>query len=284
MAAATSSHTPHVAGRRVFGSVLVGVDGSEHALEAARQAAILEEVDGRLTLVSVWNTAPVLGGTGTRVPAYHDEQLQRQSGEQALAAACDYVAPLAAATTALVRGAPAAEVLNEIEREEATLVALGSSSSGRLLGIVGGELATEIVHRAPCSVLIARQAGGGFPESIVVGVDGSVESAAAYAAARYLSERFGADLRAIVARGGKGVNERLAATITQGSHDDSADRPLEALQEAAVTADLLVVGSRGLHGVRALGSVSERIAHTAGCSVLVVREPEWQRVAEELEG
>jgi nucleotide-binding universal stress UspA family protein len=31
------------------------------------------------------------------------------------------------------------------------------------------------------------------------------------------------------------------------------------------------VGSRGLHGLRALGSVSERVAHDASCSVLVVR-------------
>jgi nucleotide-binding universal stress UspA family protein len=36
-------------------------------------------------------------------------------------------------------------------------------------------------------------------------------------------------------------------------------------------ADPLAVGSRGLRGIRALGSVSERIAHEARCSVLVVR-------------
>ena len=36
-------------------------------------------------------------------------------------------------------------------------------------------------------------------------------------------------------------------------------------------ADLLVVGSRGLKGVRALGSVSELVAHQARCPVLVVR-------------
>lgn len=36
-------------------------------------------------------------------------------------------------------------------------------------------------------------------------------------------------------------------------------------------AHLAVVGSRGLHGVKALGSVSERVAHDAACSVLVVR-------------
>jgi nucleotide-binding universal stress UspA family protein len=47
--------------------------------------------------------------------------------------------------------------------------------------------------------------------------------------------------------------------------------PVPALVEAAACADLLVVGSRGLHGLRALGSVSERVAYQAGCSVLVVR-------------
>jgi nucleotide-binding universal stress UspA family protein len=40
-------------------------------------------------------------------------------------------------------------------------------------------------------------------------------------------------------------------------------------QEAA----LLVMGSRGLGGVRALGSVSERVSHEAPCSVLVARDP-----------
>ena len=52
------------------------------------------------------------------------------------------------------------------------------------------------------------------------------------------------------------------------------ERPVDALVAAAADADLLVVGSRGLHGLRALGSVSERVAHRAGCSVLVVRPPE----------
>ncbi len=48
-------------------------------------------------------------------------------------------------------------------------------------------------------------------------------------------------------------------------------RPVEALVDAASRADLLVVGSRGAGGLRALGSVSERVAHRASSSVLVVR-------------
>jgi nucleotide-binding universal stress UspA family protein len=113
-------------------------------------------------------------------------------------------------------------------------------------------------------------------------LDGSVESAAAYAVAHYLAARFDAKLHAVVAWGGKGVNERLVATITDGDHDDRHEGPGDALVSAAESADLIIVGSRGLHGLRSLGSVSERVAHSAPCSALVVREPIWQRIAEEL--
>ena len=45
----------------------------------------------------------------------------------------------------------------------------------------------------------------------------------------------------------------------------------DALVAASLKADLLVLGSRGLKGLGALGSVSERVGHHAACSVLVVR-------------
>ena len=276
--ATTSRSTRLEAGRRVFSRIVVGIDRSERSLEAARQAALLQDVDGKLTLFSAWDALPGVGG-----PRYDvEETLQRASAEDALRAASDHVARFSAPTATLVRGSPVAQLLAEIERDEDTLVAIGSSGVGRILGIVEGAVTTELVHRAPCSVLVARPADAEFPRRVVVGVDGSIESAAAYAAALYLAERFGADLRALVAWGGKGVNERLVATITDGDHDDRRDAPAEALTRAAELADLVVVGSRGRHGVRALGSVSERVAHTASCSTLIVREPIWQRLSEEL--
>jgi nucleotide-binding universal stress UspA family protein len=270
---ATTHMTRLEAGRRVFSRVLVGIDGSRQALEAARQAALLEDVDGELTLLSAWDIAHVVGGTGTQIPHYYNEEFQRTSREGALVAANDFVAPYAAAIPKLVRGTPVRELLREIERHEDTLVAVGSRGIGRLRGIVEGVVTTEIVHRAPCSVLVARRAEAEFPRRIVVGVDGSIESAAAYVAARYLSERFGAGLRAVVASGGRGVNQRLAAVITDGERDDCGDPPVPALLAAAESADLLIVGSRGLHGLRALGSVSERVADRAVCSALIVRQP-----------
>ncbi len=280
--AATANQMRLQAGRRLFTRILVGIDGSQQALEAARQAALLQDVDGQLTLLAAWDTAPVMGGTGTRIPYYLDEDFQRTAAEKGLRAATEYVAPYTAATAKLVHGTPVAALLGEIERDEDTLISIGSSGIGRLLGIVEGAVATELIHRAPSSVLVVRQAKNGFPQRILVGVDGSVESAAAYAAGRYLAERFDAELHPLVAWGGKDVNERLVAAITDGEHEDRHEAPAHALTDAAERADLVVVGSRGLHGLGALGSVSERVAHTASCSTLVVREPSWQRVAEEL--
>ncbi len=278
----TTHATPLEAGRRVFTRVLAGVDGSRQALEAARQAALLLDLEGRLTLFSVWDIAPIIGGTGTDVPPYLDEELQRRTAEKALLAARDYVAPYGDASGKLVRGTPVAKLLEEIERDESTLVAVGSSGTGRFLGVVEGSVATEMIHRAPCSVLVTRPAKDGFPRRLAVGVDGSVESAAAYAAARHLAERFGAELHAVVAWGGKGVDERLVTEITGGVQDNTRQTPADALTAAAEAADLVIVGSRGLHGLRSLGSVSERVAHRAPCTALVVREPAWQRIAEEL--
>ena len=101
-----------------------------------------------------------------------------------------------------------------------------------------------------CSVLVARKPlKGEFPGLIVAGIDGSKEAAVADAVAEALGERFDA----------------------QVERQENVPDPVNALVEAGMEADLLVIGSRGLHGVKALGSVSERVAHKARCSVLVVR-------------
>jgi nucleotide-binding universal stress UspA family protein len=131
--------------------------------------------------------------------------------------------------------------------------------------------ATELVHKAPCSVLVVRTAGADFPTRLAVGVDGSAESAAAYATAKALSDRFGASLWPVVAHGGGTVDRGEVERIVGDRREDSPHDAVAALLAASTESDLLVVGSRGLHGLRALGSISERIAHRARCSVLVVR-------------
>jgi nucleotide-binding universal stress UspA family protein len=268
--------------RSVFSRVLVGIDGSEQSREAARQAATL--VDGELTLLTSYDVAPgIVGGTGTHVPNYFDEDLQRDAAMGALERAREDVA-MASPTGKIVRGRPAAALISEVEREQDTLLAVGSHGHGRLAGFVMGSTATEVIHSAPCSVLVARRGreSNEFPNKVVVGVDGSPESAAAYAVANRLSERFDAELWPVVAHGGKTVDRALIDSIVDGWREDLPDAPVAALLAAAADADLLVVGSGGLHGLKALGSVSERVAHRAQSSVLIVRRSSWEPVSEEL--
>jgi nucleotide-binding universal stress UspA family protein len=144
-------------------------------------------------------------------------------------------------------------LLAEIERSGATLAVVGCRGLNRPQGIASGAATTTVVHEAPCSVLVAREtdAGDGWPRRIVAGLDGTPESERAVAVARLLAARLGSRLYLVTAT--------------------RAD-PVTVLADESEDADLLVVGSRGLRGVRALASVSERVAHEARCPVLVVRE------------
>ena len=64
-------------------------------------------------------------------------------------------------------------------------------------GILIGSVATALIHSAPCSVFLARPGTdeGGFPRSIVVGLDGSAQSREAAGHAAAIAERTGASLQ-----------------------------------------------------------------------------------------
>jgi nucleotide-binding universal stress UspA family protein len=264
--------SPHAGAETVFRRILVGVDGSPESREAARQSALLLEPDGELTLLAAFGTASALaGGNGFGIPVYLELEAQQSAAKHALDGVKAELEDALAPRTLLARDTSWGALIREAEREDATLIAVGSHGMGRARGIAFGSTTTEVVHKAPCSVLVTRRADPGFPRAIVVGVDGSPQSAAAYAVALELSARSGTTLRPIVARGGKGVDERLVAAIVGHHYEGLPDKPVQALVAAASDADLVVVGSRGLHGLGSLGSVSERVAHQADSSVLIVR-------------
>lgn len=251
----------------VFERVVCGIDGTPESLEALRQADKLRPSSGRLHLLAVAELRRAVHG-GFAASTLHDEIATE--AERALAQAGEQCE---AASSRLVEGEPARALRDEVDRVGATLVALGSHGHRRAAGILLGGTATTILHEAPCSVLVARApaAPGGFPSSIVVGVDGSQASGQAYAVASELGDRLGVPVRALAASGGKGLDQEGLKRVVNIEWDER--KPVEALVDASAAADLVVVGSRGLHGVAALGSVSERCAHQASSSVLVVRVP-----------
>jgi len=253
----------------VFERVVCGVDYSEAGEAATRIAARVADSKGSLTLVSV-DDASIAVHAGWQAPAVaaellHEAQVALERGRVA-------AIPTHAVETRLLEGDPLQCLLGEIERRDATLAVVGIRGRSRAAGIALGSVATHLLHEAPCSVLIARarEGRGRWPRSIVVGVDGSAESAAAFAVARELGRRFGASVGAVVATGETGTDVEAARRIVP----ELSEFPGTAVEELHIlseVADLVVVGSRGLKGIRALGSVSERIAHEARSSVLVVR-------------
>ena len=251
----------------VLSRVLIGVDGSDAAFEACRQIATLAEPDAAIEALSVVRIADVLA-EGPPLSEYAEHL--SGAAEDALATADELLE--GRAKTRTVNGFCATAILTEAERFGATAIALGSHGRRRISELLLGGVAGDVLHAAKCSVLIARPTPESprFPHAIVVGVDGSAESATALATADRLSRRLDVPLRGVTALGGKSVD--LADVFGEVAVEEIDMPPVEALVGATNPADLIVVGSRGLHGLRALGSVSERVAHQASCSVLVVRE------------
>ena len=253
----------------VFDNVICGVDGSEEGLAAARLAARVASESGRLAVIAVEDESlAVHAGWGATAVA---EQLEREAATAATAARIE-AGRQHEAEQAVLRGDPIGCLLDQIRTRGATLVVVGAHGHSRAAGIVLGSVASALLHDAPSAVLLARPVAdvGAWPRHVVVGLDGSEGSRAALDAARALAVRFGAEVRTVVATRDRHAEPPKARALDAGVEEHDAD-PVDALVVLGEQADLLVVGSRGLKGLRALGSVSERVAHQADCPVLVVR-------------
>jgi len=249
----------------IFDRIVVGVDETPESLEATRQAARLVAPEGSMLLATVEE----LGMAAQAGWAASTAAEQIATAAQTALDRAQLAAP--GCETRVVSGRPVPALLEILRDEAATLVAVGTHDVPRPAGVLLGRISTSLLHDAPCSILIARATGdpAAFPRSIVVGLDGSPGARAAAGAASELGHRLGAHARGLVALGGKDVDPDAARDLPDVQTAPAG--PVELLVGASGDADLVVVGSRGLHGLRSLGSVSERVAHEAACSVLVVR-------------
>jgi nucleotide-binding universal stress UspA family protein len=260
----------------VFATIVCGVDDTPASTEAVRQAARIADRASRLLLVSVVDEASAAAATapggGVVLPPPTVEIEDQALGEAAAAVLAEQ--PSLRVETRVLEGPVLPTLLGALTDEKATLAVVGRHGHSRLAGIVLGSAMTTVLHDAPCSVLVAGTGGDGWPRSLVVGYDGSEQADAAVRVAAGVAHRTNASLEAVCARGGKDVDvEALQARLTgiaPGVGLTVEDKePVGTLVDA--DADLVVVGHRGLHGMKALGSVSERVAHKANSSVLVVR-------------
>jgi nucleotide-binding universal stress UspA family protein len=262
-----------------FERVVCGIRGAE-SLEAVRQADRLAPESAGFVLVGAVD-APIATGTPDLLatewdaPSYYDPELVsalEAAEQESVEHARTEVRPGRQVETRVVTADPVTALLEEAGDDERALIALGVHERHRLLGILGGSVSTAVVHAAPCSVLLARPPADPerFPQVIVAGSDGSEPALEAVEVALEIAGRLGAEVRGLVARGGREGGAAATRARFPGLELVEDDRdPVDALSRSG--ADLVVVGRRGAGGLRSLGSVSERVAHKARCSVLVVR-------------
>jgi nucleotide-binding universal stress UspA family protein len=297
------SSTVRVPSLAILQDVLCGVDGTRSSYEAVRQAASLAGPQGRLTLLAV------VGGYNT------EEQRRRAAAQDAATPSRPRRSLEYARRLAKLAGVPAeasleaegsiADTLMARAREH-SLLAIGAPALSRGAELVIGGVTAAAVHTLPVSLLVAKRARNavGEGEQIVVASDASERSEALVDLAAALARERGASLALVHAAGAEsrsqptrlsgqvervgavaGVDETLGARSIGRALSHSASVHIEPgrahrliVQTASQAgASLIVMGSRRPEGLRALGSVSERVVHEAPCSVLVVRPEDLER-------
>ena len=299
------------------GRIVVGYDGSDHALAALRWATA--EAGRRGRALTVLHVLDYLGFIPSPMgpfawPDLEDEKVTRiaESGaEKARATA----GPIDVRAVTRVASVPA--TLIEFS-SEADLLVIGTRGHGELAGAVLGSVAFAVTAHAHCPVVVVRgdQALPGPQRPVVVGVDGSTGSHEAVrygadvaaagpaplvvvSAYRTLSSQAWAEAYAYLEAQGRpdfdSLARRSAATaatdgarIARSAHPELSvtehvveGLPADALARALDPAGLLVVGSRGHGGFAGLllGSVSHALIHSAPCPVVVVHGPARARRA-----
>lgn len=287
--------------------VVVGVDGSEGSLEALRWAA--HEAARRewplhvVTCVQL-PVAVEVGMVGDGMFAGSSMEAIIKEQEAVNQRAVDLARSMAVGsklkvTGETVLGAPAYALVSAANDND-LLVVGATSHPGRLTDMLGS-VATVVAHRAKCPVVVMH----GMARSdhaitrIVVGVDGSPGSEQAIEWATDQAMRSNAELVLVHAwfypyvGAMTGLSEvrdamrldamRTLETAMAHVRDSvpgircrsviSEESAAKAIIDAAIDGDLVVVGSRGRGGFRALllGSVSRTVVQHAPCPVAVIR-------------
>jgi nucleotide-binding universal stress UspA family protein len=244
----------------VFDRVVCCISDSAGSTVALHQASAVVSPVGSLAIVTVVKLPLTYSAYGAAMVA---TQIERDAGRLL----DDAAAVCPGSRTELLYGGVVDRVTAELSDVHATLAVVGGPHHHRSVGVLLGSTATRLVHRSPCSILVARPALDAFPRHIVVGDDGSEQAARAVAAAHELARTHDAQIRLVLAESqmpSLPFSYRVDVEVVEDRrhlHDS--------LLDASALADLIVIGRQG-RGVAAIRSESERIAHEAACSVLVV--------------
>ena len=136
-----------------MGRIVVGVDGSENALEALRWAVAESELRGAtVDAVSTWHYPTA----GVEFAPVADPQMfegaAAQSLREAVAKVCPDELTRRRVKTSVIQDSPARALVEAAEG--ADLLVVGSRGRGGFKGLLLGSVSAQCVHHAPCPVVV----------------------------------------------------------------------------------------------------------------------------------
>ncbi len=145
----------------MFGSIVVGTDGSDTANEAVRQATELAKaLDAEVHVVSAYEPVPEGRLRQERKDVPGDLQWsinEREDVEATLAEAADNIKGAGVKVETFSReGDPADAILDVAEEQNADLIIVGNKGMTGAKRFLLGSVPNKVSHHAPCSVLIIR--------------------------------------------------------------------------------------------------------------------------------
>ena len=293
--------------------VAVGYDGSENAEAAVRYAADIAARRGTsLTVVTAYRTPIPVYANPAALQAWKEDKAHQQVAESLLEKAAGLLAEHSGKVKCVTVDGDSVGALAEISAK-AQLIVVGSRGRGGFLGLLRGSVATSLPAHATCpTVVVPSTPLPSRSAPVLVGADLSSHSRVAALQAAQVAKDRGSPLFVVMAlprfdRGGtwypepldeadrrterrrQELQEILEAEIRwlakqvpgiKASGEVRIGEPARVLRDAAESAQLTVVGSRGRGAVAStlLGSTSREVLHEADGPVMVVPYLEDERV------
>jgi len=289
--------------------ILVAVDGSDKSLHAVRavehlahaeKVVMLHALDVPTLAYPMYHT---MGGPRTLEGlSLAIEQTMRQDGKRLLDRVVSLLLVNAGSVVKkLKKGLPGELILTTAEQVKADLIVLGSRGLGPVKELLLGSVSHRVLTHASCPTLIVNRPMPSL-RHILMAVQGPEDAAAItkflarrpfrkpiqitvltvlpydrplfparHSEASSLKEKFMSAGRSFLEK----VVSDLAALGIQATGRILIGAPAPAIlaEGAASRPDLILMGSRGHHGLTrfVLGSVSHAVLHRVPCPVLIVR-------------
>jgi nucleotide-binding universal stress UspA family protein len=276
-ATATAVKPKPASSQSVLPNILCAVDGTRSGLAAVRMAANLAAPNGHLTFLTV--TAEGTSGGINRAAAISPSRV-----EGVLRRAKRIADEVGVESSGEVsHEGPAVKVLLQRARDH-DLLAIGAPPTSWLGGMLVGGVAATALSQFTTPMLVVRRtfAGALQGREILVASDGEKGSDQIVKLAARLGLSLGAKVTLVNALGAESkmnprsiqAQARVLERMLPGDSEVLIEpgKPWDVIIKAANShkAAIVVMGSRRLSGLRALGSVSRRVAHDAPCSVLLL--------------